>query len=77
MSIEFNGIIFLVILIINIILCIKRIPILGLSVGFFTILLSGAIFFNDVNINVFFTYFLIVIGFSCMIINGLDVRRKK
>lgn len=76
MAIDFNSIIFIFILIVNVILCLKKVPILGLIVGLFTMLLSGAIFLNDININVYFTYFLIVIGFSCMVINGLDFRRK-
>jgi hypothetical protein len=74
--IDFNSIMMVVLLIVNIILCIKTVPILGLSLGFFTMLLSGAIFLNDININIFFTYFLIVVGFSCMIINGLDLKKK-
>jgi hypothetical protein len=75
--IDFNGVIFIILIIMNVILCIKKVPILGLVLGFFTILLSGALFYNDENINVFLTFFLIIIGFSCMVINGLDVRRKK
>jgi hypothetical protein len=75
--IDFNEIIFIVLIIVNIVLCIKKVPILGFSVGFFTMLLSGSIFLNDININVYFSYFLIIIGFSCMVINGLDFRRKK
>ena len=74
---DYNYIIFIALFLVNITLCIKRIPILGLPLGFFTIILSGLVFMNDLNITKYFTYLLIVVGFSCMVINGLDVRRKK
>lgn len=74
---DFNLIIFVILLVVNIMLCIVKIPILGLSIGFFTIILTGSIFMNDSIINVYFSYLLIIIGFACMLINGLDIRRKK
>jgi hypothetical protein len=74
---DYNYIIFVVLFLVSVILCIKRIPILGLSLGFFTIILSGLVFMNDINIGKYFTYLLILVSFSCMVINGLDVRRKK
>ena len=73
---EINIIMFIVFLVLNVVLCLKKVPILGLVLGFFTMLLSGTIFLNDVDINVYFTYFLMVIGFICLVINGLDFRRK-
>jgi hypothetical protein len=45
--------------------------------GFLTVTITGALFINDPMINVYFSYLLIVVAFSSMIINGLDFRRKK
>ena len=75
--VDFNSLMFVILLVVNIMLCIVKMPILGLSLGMFTIVLTGSLFMGDSMINVYFSYFLIVIAFSCMIINGLDFRRKK
>jgi hypothetical protein len=75
--IDFNALIFVILLVANIILCIRTVPILGLVLGFLTMVLTGMVFMNSVIIDLYFSYVLLVIGFSCMIINGLDFRRKK
>lgn len=75
--VDFNSLVFIILLVANIILCIKKVPILGLAIGFMTIILCGAIFIDSIIINIYITYLLIIIGFSCMLINGLDFRRKK
>jgi hypothetical protein len=63
--------------IINVILCIKTVPILGLVLGFFTMVITFGIFMNNPDISIFFSYLLLVISFACMIINGLDLSDKK
>lgn len=74
---EFNSLMFIVLFIINIVLCIKRVPIIGFAVGFFSILLCGAVFLQDtVTINSYFSIVLMGIAFSCIIINGMDIIKK-
>lgn len=74
--IDLNSLIFVILLVANIILCIRKVPILGFALGFLTMVLTGAVFFNDVIISIYFSYTLIIIGFTCMLINGLDFRSK-
>jgi len=75
--VDFNSLIFIILLVANIILCIKTVPILGLALGFLTIVLTGAVFMGDILINIYFSYVLIIISFTCMLINGLDTKKKK
>jgi len=74
--IDFNLVIFVILLVANIMLCLTKVPILGFVVGFFTVVISGAIFISDIDINVYFTYLLIIIAFSTMLINGIDAIKK-
>jgi hypothetical protein len=75
--IDFNCLLFVILLVSNIVLCIKKVPMVGFIFGFLTIIITGTVFMNDIIINVYFSYFLIAIAFSCLLINGLDFRRKK
>lgn len=74
---EFNTLMFIALFIINIVLCIKPVPILGLVFGFLTIVLTGVVFMQDlVTFNLAFNFVLIAVAFSCMLINGLDMKKK-
>ena len=75
--VDFNSLIFIIFLVLNIVLCIVKVPILGLVIGFLTVVMTGAVFMGDSLINVYYSYLLIVVGFSCLVINGFDMRREK
>lgn len=74
--IDFNLVLFVILLVVNIMLCIVKVPVFGLAIGFLTIVMAGFVFMNDVLINVYFSELLIVIAFISIIINGFDVRKK-
>jgi hypothetical protein len=75
--VDFNSIFFIVLLVSNIMLCIVKVPIFGFVFGFLTIAITGFVFMGSSLINVYFSYFLMVIAFISIIINGLDFKRKK
>jgi hypothetical protein len=75
--IDFNLVIFVILLIANIMLCIVKIPMFGFTFAFMTLALTGLVFMNYSVINVYFSYLLIFVSFASLIINGLDFRRKK
>ena len=74
--VDFNSLIFVILLVSNIILCIRKVPMFAFSFGFLTVAITGMVFMNDVIINVYFSYLLIVVAVSCMIINGIDTIKK-
>jgi hypothetical protein len=75
--VDFNSIVFIILLVSNIMLCIVKVPMFGFAFGFLTIAITGFIFMSSSLIDVYFSYFLIVIAFMSIIINGLDFKRKK
>lgn len=75
--IDFNSLMFIIMLVANIILCIKKVPIFAFAFGFLTLAITGVVFMNDLIINRYFSYLLIVVAFACLITNGLDFRSKK
>jgi hypothetical protein len=75
--VDFNSIIFVILLVSNIMLCVIKIPMFGFAFGFLTITITGFVFMGDALINVYFSYLLIVIAFMSIIINGLDFKRRK
>lgn len=75
--VDFNTIVFVILLVVNIMLCIVRIPIFGFAIGFLTVAVTGLVFMSDALINVYFSYLLIVIAFISIIMNGFEMARKK
>jgi len=75
--IDFNLVIFVILLVANIMLCIVKSPMFAFAFGFISLAITGLVFMNNVNIGVYFSLLLIFVAFASMIINGIDFRRKK
>jgi hypothetical protein len=75
-GVNWNMVLLLFMFFVSIGLCIKRIPILGFIYGFLSIALTGLIFISDASINPFISYFLIIVSFTCLLLNGIELIKK-
>lgn len=69
----------IILLIVNLILVYKPIPILAFPVQLFSMFICATVFLpsNDLPMQPFYTLFLIIIVIFAMIVNALDFKQKK
>jgi hypothetical protein len=73
-----NFVLLIVFFFVNFLLCIKRIPIINIIIGIFTISISIVYFFPDSNIpaNPILSIMLMVVSAIMILINGLEIVKQ-
>lgn len=70
-----NFILLIVLMVINLILCIKRVPIVNIIFGLMTFFIVTMVFLSDIELNIYVVLFSAIMGVFSLILGALEVSK--
>jgi len=70
-----NFIFLIVLILVNLLLCIKRIPIVNMIFGLMTFLIVTVVFLSDSELNIYIVLFAGLMGALALILGALDMQK--